>query len=314
MSANRRLRVIEGRPWREALVCALAPEAPYQPWHGLDEVRPGDTAVVVIATDPPTVLCAFAIGAEPVRQAIAARWQFTGTPLRTVDEVERASGGLHLAHGPPVDFQAAETLIAAVDDYAVGTPDQRVGTDSVAGGRILLQSEGRCTCCHAAVDLAHTAAGDLSLHLVSEADFADGRDWPALLCPACTREMALGGFDSVIDYAYSRQPACPACSARRTREVSYGMPTYDWHLNKPPWIGGGGCVVGSSGRWQCGECGHSWGSATGQVPPDELPLLNTAARRLFAEWTGVTNPELLAALWNNLNDADRRFWLDRAGE
>lgn len=39
----------------------------------------------------------------------------------------------------------------------------------------------------------------------------------------------------------------------------------------------------------------------------------SAARRLFATWTGVTNPELLAALWSNLCAGDRALWIGRAG-
>lgn len=35
------------------------------------------------------------------------------------------------------------------------------------------------------------------------------------------------------------------------------------------------------------------------------------ARSLFGEWTEVTNPELLAALWKNLNAEDRQLWLQR---
>lgn len=36
------------------------------------------------------------------------------------------------------------------------------------------------------------------------------------------------------------------------------------------------------------------------------------ARRLFGTWARVTNPELLAALWNNLSATDRALWLDLA--
>ena len=36
------------------------------------------------------------------------------------------------------------------------------------------------------------------------------------------------------------------------------------------------------------------------------------ARRLFQEWTAVTHPDLLAALWNSLSRGDRQFWLERA--
>lgn len=38
------------------------------------------------------------------------------------------------------------------------------------------------------------------------------------------------------------------------------------------------------------------------------------ARKIFGEWTGVTHPELLAALWNNLSREDRHVWLERADE
>lgn len=38
------------------------------------------------------------------------------------------------------------------------------------------------------------------------------------------------------------------------------------------------------------------------------------ARRLFAEWHGLTNPELVGAMWNNLSPDDRAVWLQRAGE
>jgi len=40
----------------------------------------------------------------------------------------------------------------------------------------------------------------------------------------------------------------------------------------------------------------------------------TVARRLFGDWTGVTNPDLLAALWGNLSPNDRDIWLKRADE
>ncbi|MGI9125523.1 MAG: hypothetical protein ACR2JM_12350 [Mycobacterium sp.] len=36
------------------------------------------------------------------------------------------------------------------------------------------------------------------------------------------------------------------------------------------------------------------------------------ARKLFFEANQVTHPELRAALWNNLNAADRQHWLDLA--
>ena len=38
------------------------------------------------------------------------------------------------------------------------------------------------------------------------------------------------------------------------------------------------------------------------------------ARTLFIAWTGVTNPDLAAALWHNLSAHDRQHWLDLAAE
>lgn len=302
------LRVVEGRPWAEALISATSPGAPHRPWHGVEAVKRGDAVVVVIATDPPTVLCGFRHGPTPVPAAIAAACR-SGASLRTVEDVQRAAGGHRLTDGLPRDSAAATALLETAREYTVSEPRDRTGESSVAAARILLQSEGRCTCCGGTVEVT-AATLKSALHMVSDSDFRDGRDWPALLCPDCTEAMARGGYSSVVDYAHSLRPACPACGAQRTREVSYGMPTYDWHVNMPIWVSGGGCVVGSSGRWVCGECGHSWGS----VNTFDDPLLHNAARKLFAQWTGVTNPELLAALWNNLNSGDRRFWIQRAAD
>ena len=302
--------VVEGNPWAEALICAITPSAAHRPWHGVEEVRWGDAVIVVIATDPPTVLCGFVLTRASVPDAIAAACR-SGSSLRTVQDVERAAGGHRLTDGMRRDSPAAAALLEAAREYTVSTPADRVGLSSVAAGRILMQSEGRCTCCGGAVDPA-AATLESSLHLVSESDFAEGRDWPALLCPLCADAMRAGGYSSVIDYAYSLQPPCPRCSARRSQEVSYGMPSYDWHVNMPIWVRGGGCVVDSGGRWVCGECGHSWGSRGGPVGDD--PADYERARTLFAEWTGVTHPELLAALWRNLNAEDRRIWLDRAAD
>ena len=38
------------------------------------------------------------------------------------------------------------------------------------------------------------------------------------------------------------------------------------------------------------------------------------ARRLFCEWTGVTNMELAGAMWNSLSVEDRQVWLQRIDE
>ena len=120
---------------------------------------------------------------------------------------------------------------------------------------ILKASLGRCRCCFTEVNVRFWGARDRHVHTVSEDGMRGGRDVPALMCTNCATAMAEGGFTSVVDFMFSKHPACPMCSARRTRNIFYGMPSGP----PPPWACSGGCVVGStSPRWQCAECRHKW--------------------------------------------------------
>lgn len=38
------------------------------------------------------------------------------------------------------------------------------------------------------------------------------------------------------------------------------------------------------------------------------------ARKLFQQAEKLTNPEVVAALWNNLSKEDRQLWLDRVDQ
>lgn len=262
MGGNRNhLRVIEGRPWKQALICALNPEAPYQPWIGIGEVAHGDAVVVVIDTDPRTVLCAFTRGHMlDVRHTIMAESRFEKRALPTVAEVERALGfSLADRVGRLLQNDAAEALIRAVNDFRSRGPAERVGDSSVAIGRILLASEAECTCCGEEVDLDREGVVDRLIHTASAEDLRMGVDWPGLLCEVCAALMTDGGFTSMADLVFSQHPACPACSAQRTRCVSYRMPSYDWRINMAPWEISGGCVVDLFPmKWSCAQCGHRW--------------------------------------------------------
>jgi hypothetical protein len=52
--------------------------------------------------------------------------------------------------------------------------------------------------------------------------------------------------------------------------------------------------------------------------PEGDPLENVqqhaVARELFTAWTGVGDPDTAGALWYNLSDSDRKYWLDLAQE
>lgn len=263
MGINRgvkRLRIIEGRPWKEALLCVLEPYSPYRAWYPSGEAQSGDVGVVVVHTEPRTVLCAVPIESEAaLRHTIAQQCRHGGAALPTVAKVEQTAGmSLSEAEGQPLDSAAVMSLIQAANDYQVGLPQDRTGESSAAAGRILLQSGGRCACCDA-LDPAVAGPQDIVIHQVSQADFDGERDWPALLCAACQAAMAAAGMRSVLDYQFSLRPACPFCAAQRTLMISYGKPTYAWAMNMPGWVRSGGCCVDYSKTMECERCGFQWG-------------------------------------------------------
>jgi hypothetical protein len=56
-----KVHVIEGRPWKDALIRVLEPRSPYRPWHAADGIEPGNAVVAVLDTDPPSVLAGVGI-------------------------------------------------------------------------------------------------------------------------------------------------------------------------------------------------------------------------------------------------------------
>lgn len=257
-----RLRIVVGRPWKEALLCAMEPYAPYRAWEVPDNAQPGDVAIVVVETEPRTVLCVVAVN-DGLRHTIAKESGYGHAALPTVTEAELAAGcSLSDVDGEPTRSPVARTLIQFANEFNTSMPADRAGDSSAAAGRILLQSEGRCELCHEKVALPTATPDEIVIHQVSAEAIRDGLDWPAVLCAGCDGAMKAGGFNSVVDFEFSRQPACPSCGAHRTQIVSYGMPTYDWAMNMPTWVSGGGCCVGMEGKWRCGACGHGWGEVT----------------------------------------------------
>jgi hypothetical protein len=100
-----------------------------------------------------------------------------------------------------------------------------VGHSPATIKRILKASFGHCRCCRAEVNVRIWGARDRHVHTVSEDDLRGGRDVPALMCTDCATAMAEGGFTSVVDFMFSTHPACPTCSARRTRNTCPTTPS-----------------------------------------------------------------------------------------
>lgn len=258
--ARTNLRIIEGRPWQHALICALRPEAPYRPWRGIGKVARGDAVLVVLDTDPRTVLCGFTWnGRQDVRHDIGFRAFYYGGALPSVSEIEAAAGVPLTDRGEfPIRAEAAEDLLSRVRGF-MHSPQQRAGRSPVVIGRLLLNSRGCCACCGTEVMIRDYADVDRMVHTVSETDLSARLDWPALVCDACTAAMRDGGFTSVVAFVYSQRPACPACSARAANAMSYGKASGGGGASVP-WAASGGCVSDSdSPKWVCARCGHGWG-------------------------------------------------------
>ena len=255
------IRVIEGRPWKQALVCAMNPGAPYQPWDGAEAVELGDTVVVVIDTEPQTALCAFTYSAMlDVRHSIMAECRFGGRPLPTAAELE-GELGLSLAdrNGLPLPADTATTITNAVNLFDPRRIEARTGDSSATVARIMASSRALCTCCDGDVELNQEDDLDRLIHTASADDTSGRSDCPALLCTNCYTAMREASIRSVTEFVFSRRPVCPTCGARKARSIGYGMPSYEWIINMPHWESSGGCVVGpDSAVWACGGCGHEW--------------------------------------------------------
>jgi hypothetical protein len=54
---HHRLHILEAADWKDGVITLLEPRSPYQPWrYAFGESRPGDYAILVLGTDPVSVL------------------------------------------------------------------------------------------------------------------------------------------------------------------------------------------------------------------------------------------------------------------
>ncbi len=54
---HHRLHLVEAADWKDGVITLLAPDSPYRPWrYAFGDSRPGDYAVMVLGTDPVSVL------------------------------------------------------------------------------------------------------------------------------------------------------------------------------------------------------------------------------------------------------------------
>ncbi len=163
MTSVRRVHVIEGRPWKDAIISAVEPRSPYRPWHAADGIEPGDAVIAVLDTDPRSVLAAVAqVGPEgDIGDAIAAIDRFDLNGLLELGTLQMmAHFGISPVAGPLSQYRSPEDFIATLSGYMRSTSDALFGRTSLAAARVLLRSEGQCTACGLQVDLKGEDARD----------------------------------------------------------------------------------------------------------------------------------------------------------
>lgn len=78
-----------------------------------------------------------------------------------------------------------------------------------------------------------------------------------------------------MDARPEKPTACPSCGGPRVAEILYGLPHFTPELERALDEGqivlGGCCVFGEDPRWQCADCGHSWGRLEWGDPAEESP-------------------------------------------
>jgi hypothetical protein len=258
------VHIIEGRPWKDALISVVEPRSPYRPWHAADGIEPGDAIIAVLDTDPRSVLAGVGIVGPDgdVDEAIAAIDRFHLSGLLELGTLNMLTGFAVRPTAGTVYYRSPDDVVAVISAHLESTTEALFGHTSLAAGRVLLESGGNCTGCRLQLDLTredardrvHIHTADPPGHRPADPDLYDPADWPAALCDSCHDRMREGGFTSFVDFRFALHPRCPVCLAQRSRATMYGMPLGPV---EEPWIAAMGCCV-QPWEWLCGVCGHQW--------------------------------------------------------
>ncbi|BBZ55211.1 hypothetical protein [Mycolicibacterium phocaicum] len=279
---HHRLHILEAADWKDGVITLLEPRSPYRPWrYAFGESRPGDCVLLVLGTDPVSVLTSLGRidhdGGFGGALVSSRRWSQKLVDLTTLAMMCDLDDPFVTWR---FDDDDAERLILALHESRVpGSMHHRWGHSSVAAARNLLQFNGRCDGCDHEIDLTEDDARDhVHVHTAdplprpappSPIRTDDGpaqrwpdrylmrhsaRDWPAVLCRRCRDRMHDGNFRSFIDFRFAQHPACARCGGQRTQAIGYGEPVSpDW----APWLHKAGCCVRDE-KWHCELCEHEW--------------------------------------------------------
>lgn len=272
------MHVVEGRPWKEAVITVLEPRSTYRPWHPgeFDAIKEGDRLVAVLDTDPISVLATVGfVGADRDVHATLAgieRFELSGAPtLFELDTLNMISS-IDLPASAGILHRNELAVMRRLTDYWSDSVDGCFGGSTLAQARTLLASEGRCTGCDGQLDLTGPGASEQVHFHTASRPLPNGEhaDWPAVLCDSCHTRMVDGGFATFLDYRFFLAPECPACSATRSMSTDFGEPAPGYIFK--PWKTHMGCEIVPV-EWVCGECGHQWAS------PERLALWSNLTER-----------------------------------
>jgi hypothetical protein len=280
---HHRLHVLEAADWKDGVITLLDPSSPYRPWrYAFGEARPGDYAMLVLGTDPVSVLTVLArIGDDGGLDGSMLDTRRYRTDLVDLTTLAMLLDLPDAFTSWRLDDDEAERVILALHESRVhGAPSHRWGHSSIVAARNLLSLDGYCDGCGDPINLGGADARDnVHVHTVdpvlrpepgspirtpAEAGRArpqlaslrqSAGDWPAILCRFCHHGMRDGGFTSFVDFRLSRNPECPRCGGAHTQSIGYGMPADPERWG--PWLHMGGCCLRED-NWHCALCDHNW--------------------------------------------------------
>ena len=259
---RRQVHLVEGRPWKDALISFLEPRSPYQPWVKRSTITKGDIVIAALDTNPQTILTSARIGADgDVQSALASvdRKQTRGL----MEDWELQFGNFYQDHKPGrLMPSTARYCLNAISTGILDGYKDRMGHGTAVEARVLLESGGFCTGCDMRLPLDQDDARDaVHIRTVDDDETAVGTslapDWPAVLCTPCYTAMVRVEFDTFLAYRFARNGRCPRCAARRTFTIVHEMLNDHDFQNLPPWQVAMGTGV-TDVQWFCGECHHQW--------------------------------------------------------
>lgn len=238
-TTTQRLHIVEGSPWKDAVIALLESRCPYRPWrHGFG-AQVGDPVAIVLNTDPPSILTTLGrVGIDGRMDRAVVEWSDHGPTLidlATLTAVVDFSHDQDPREVWQLHGDAAIQMELALNECRFrGDSVMRMGHSSVAAARILLHSHGRCTGCDEAIDLTGEDARD-NVHIRridappreapevlvqaenGHASYIDGpyppkswllpelpTDWPGVLCERCVVRMRDDGCTGLLDFRFSQ--------------------------------------------------------------------------------------------------------------